>query len=57
MREFIQTQSTRLASDALSDVRERTVNADRFMHNLLRRLLRRAPAQILETPAPTQPEE
>jgi hypothetical protein len=57
VREFIQTQSTRLASDALSDVRERTVSADRFMHNLLRRLLRRAPAQVLDTPAPPQPEE
>lgn len=51
LQELVQTQSTTLATEALEEVRERTVSADLLVDRLVGRLFRRAPTPILEEAA------
>jgi hypothetical protein len=57
IQELIRAQSTSLASDALGEVRERTVSADLFVDTIVRRLLRRVPAQSQDSPVTVQRKE
>jgi len=55
IRELIQTQSTSMATDALGEVRERSVSADLVVDSLVRRVFRRRSVPSLDPPAIDQP--
>ncbi|GAB4405032.1 MAG: hypothetical protein OHK0052_27280 [Anaerolineales bacterium] len=50
VRELVQTQSTSLANEAIEEVRERAVSADKLLEGMLRSLLRRTPRKFLPPP-------
>lgn len=50
VRELVQTQSTGLANEAIEEVRERAVSADKLLEGMLRALFRRTPRKLLPPP-------